>query len=264
MYYLQSRYYDAAVGRFINGDDAAFATVLSGCVLENNLFCYACNDSVLNFDPTGHSAAETVAISKAVFSQMVGTAIASKSLMASIKAFVTMAWNIFISIVLLIAVVVAIVYICKTISTIYDRIKDCVNADEKDHIKYNNQLCVYVLASQKGDPHSIFYVGRTQTTLARYNHHQIHKKEKMPFYMFVVYTCDSLLQSRVVEQCVLACCLTGHFTSIIFGEAPSNKINGISRKKAQSVISALGKEKEKTRSLLGCTPESDLLLLMGY
>ena len=82
--------------------------------------------------------------------------------------------------------------------------------------------------------------------------------------MFIVYTCSSLAQSRVVEQCVLAGCLTGKFTNIIFGQAPSNKINGISKKNAKSAVSKLGKEKQDTLSLLGCTADSDWLLMMGY
>ena len=68
----------------------------------------------------------------------------------------------------------------------------------------------------------------------------------MPFFMFVVYACNSLIQSRVVEQCVLTCCLTEKFTSIIFGKAPSNRINGVSRKSAASAISALEKNANAT------------------
>lgn len=68
--------------------------------------------------------------------------------------------------------------------------------------------------------------------------------------MYVIYTCTSITQSRVIEQCVLAGCLTGHFTSILFGSKPSNQIRGSSAKNAKKVIKKLGKETKNTISLL--------------
>jgi len=46
-YYLQSRYYDPFVGRFLNADDAAYLGI-SGTVLGWNMFAY-CENSVLNY-----------------------------------------------------------------------------------------------------------------------------------------------------------------------------------------------------------------------
>ncbi len=51
-YYLQSRYYDPVVGRFINADDAAYLGV-SGTVLGRNLFSYCENTVVKNKDSNG-------------------------------------------------------------------------------------------------------------------------------------------------------------------------------------------------------------------
>ena len=52
MYYLQSRYYDAVVGRFVNVD---MADVLQNNwrILENNLFVYCENDPINEIDYTG-------------------------------------------------------------------------------------------------------------------------------------------------------------------------------------------------------------------
>jgi len=50
LYYLQSRYYDPAIGRFINAD--TFATTGQG-LLGNNMFAYCGNNSVNNIDPLG-------------------------------------------------------------------------------------------------------------------------------------------------------------------------------------------------------------------
>jgi len=53
LYYLQSRYYDPEVGRFINGDDIAFLGA-DGTMLSNNLFAYCKNNPVLGTDDSGN------------------------------------------------------------------------------------------------------------------------------------------------------------------------------------------------------------------
>ena len=45
LYYLQSRYYDASVGRFVNGDDISIIYLLEFC--DTNVFAY-CNNNVIN------------------------------------------------------------------------------------------------------------------------------------------------------------------------------------------------------------------------
>ena len=52
LYYLQSRYYDPAVGRFINADNAIAG--VGGDVHGYNLFSYCKNDPVNMSDHTGH------------------------------------------------------------------------------------------------------------------------------------------------------------------------------------------------------------------
>ena len=51
LYYLQSRYYDPEVGRFINAD--AFASTDISGVLSTNMFAYCENNPVMRTDPTG-------------------------------------------------------------------------------------------------------------------------------------------------------------------------------------------------------------------
>lgn len=55
MYYLQSRYYDPEVGRFINCDDTEILKLTQGTLNGANLFAYCNNDPVLNSDPSGRS-----------------------------------------------------------------------------------------------------------------------------------------------------------------------------------------------------------------
>ena len=59
MYYLQSRYYDPVVCRFINAD-----SILYHSMLGYNLFAYCENNPVMYVDPTGESAeiAQNIAI----------------------------------------------------------------------------------------------------------------------------------------------------------------------------------------------------------
>ncbi len=49
-YYLQSRYYDPEIGRFINGD--GYASTGQG-IIGTNMFAYCGNDPINHYDPTG-------------------------------------------------------------------------------------------------------------------------------------------------------------------------------------------------------------------
>lgn len=52
-YYLQSRYYDASICRFINADIPEIAQLSKGIPAGTNLFTYCNNDPVNNSDPNG-------------------------------------------------------------------------------------------------------------------------------------------------------------------------------------------------------------------
>lgn len=53
LYYLQSRYYDSSIGRFISPDDVG--NINSGRVMGYNLYVYCGNNPIMYIDPTGKS-----------------------------------------------------------------------------------------------------------------------------------------------------------------------------------------------------------------
>ncbi len=57
LYYLQSRYYSAEIGRFINTDDTQIAIATQGEILGANLFAYCNNNPINKVDYTGYSEA---------------------------------------------------------------------------------------------------------------------------------------------------------------------------------------------------------------
>lgn len=58
-YYLQSRYYDPKIGRFINIDNVALLATAEALV-EFNLFAYCINNPIAKSDPTGYTPANVI------------------------------------------------------------------------------------------------------------------------------------------------------------------------------------------------------------
>ena len=64
MYYLQSRYYDAEVGRFVNADEPLILLSEPNSLINYNLFAYCLNSPVTNIDPFGFA---TISLKKDLF-----------------------------------------------------------------------------------------------------------------------------------------------------------------------------------------------------
>ena len=59
LYYLQSRYYDPQVGRFVNADEAEYVSY-NKTVLLTNLFAYCLNNPINNIDSNGEFVARLI------------------------------------------------------------------------------------------------------------------------------------------------------------------------------------------------------------
>ena len=66
LYYLNSRYYDPEVGRFISPDIISILDETKGQINGLNLYCYCRNNPIMYADPTGHFAISTFLISLAI------------------------------------------------------------------------------------------------------------------------------------------------------------------------------------------------------
>ena len=69
LYYLQSRYYDPGVGRFINADSQLNQ---KDGILGYNMFAYCHNNPIMYSDPTGHSITLACIIIGAVIGAIAG------------------------------------------------------------------------------------------------------------------------------------------------------------------------------------------------
>ncbi len=88
LYYLQSRYYDSNIGRFINADD-------SSMLLNNvcNLFAYCENNPIKHTDPSGKFFAEAVLIAGIVAVFAIAVCFAAIVNTSSWKSFCTTVGN---------------------------------------------------------------------------------------------------------------------------------------------------------------------------
>ena len=69
-YYLQSRYYDPSICRFINSDVPEIAKISKGITAGSNSFAYCNNNPIYNSDPSGTIV--SYAIRQAVFGALLG------------------------------------------------------------------------------------------------------------------------------------------------------------------------------------------------
>lgn len=139
LYYLQSRYYDSYMGRFLNADDPLLTDTALGDTLSTNMYTYCVNNPISNADPTGYINYNTVFSVSGIVS-----AVLSAIEMISIAAFKNTPWGRLVSAFIIAASV------ASTVASYASALKSARNyygknsANYKNLIKYNS----IILAAQ--------------------------------------------------------------------------------------------------------------------
>lgn len=225
-YYLNSRYYDPLVKRFITMDDISYLGA-SGTVLSYNLFSYCENNPVNNVDKFGSFAVGI--LSSSLIYQLSGTLsglIASTaSTIASIKSAIATAWLPILALALVAVAIIGIVYAVNLVKNLIidaNRAKSFVNSKVKSggiSEKQLNNYTVYVIV-KKGTT-DVHYVGMTKNFSSRKNAHNKGKFPKRKFDMIPIVTGLSRADARALEQALITA-----FTL----QALENMINSIAMK----------------------------------
>ena len=222
LYYLQSRYYDPEIGRFVNGD-AALGQV--GNVQSTNMFAYCFNDPVNMFDPIGgwpswsqvFAEIAIAAAAVAVVAAVVATcgaaapalAVAGGGIAGGISAGAAAA----AASVATGAMVVAGASAAAAVTSA------AVEKAVEKTTKRNNS--VYVL---KDDTGTVQYVGRTNNVNRRRLAHSVNPA-RAGLEMAVIAFGLSLPESRALEQAGMA-----YYHTINTANKMNNQINSVSPK----------------------------------
>ena len=232
-YYLQSRYYDPTVGRFLNADDTNYLGI-SGSIIEWNLFSYCYNDPINYTDRFGYSSLVGELQLPPDFLNILGAAL--NGIMASvlgsissIKAAIASSWFVPLCIVATLIAVAGISYVIYKTVKMYAMAMETlrivnqtvrVNGINEDKLSGYSVYLIY-----KNSDKTIYYVGMTKNFANRKYKHQKSSGCRYPistYTMIAVKTNLSRAEARVLEQTLLTA-----FTL----EALNNVINSISPKK---------------------------------
>ena len=257
MYYLQSRYYDPAVGRFVNADESTYVSI-DETAISCNIFTYCKNAPSSAVDSSGFN---TAAIAQGSFEWaymlaaiVPAVAAAKAAIVAAIKTTIAFLWNVFVVVGLVLAVIILIAAVCDAASKVLALVEAAVITNKYRGAK---GYVVYVLTRKPSKPDTIFYVGRTKNFSKRM---ATHRRTKGLCYGYVVVVCRDFLTSRAVEQAVLSACIICQVFAIDKGSISngSNRMRGIAKDSVKNFKNNLS----DLSSLMTCTAESDLLSLM--
>ena len=226
-YYLQTRYYNASVGRFINEDESVYIGI-SASILGYNIFTYCDNDTPNLSDPTGHYAGALV-LSKPILaslgSALPGIMTGISASLASVKAAIATSWFIPVCIAAAAIAIVGIVYVVNRVVALMASATQTVSAVKSkarskgiDPNKLRNYT-VYVIV--KNGTIDVVYVGITK----RYSSRKSQHKKRFPtskFTMMPIATGLTKNEARAMEQTII----TAYTLDTLV-----NMINSISPKK---------------------------------
>lgn len=235
-YYLESRYYDTTVGRFLNTDSVLDLRTLQG----NNTFAYCINNPTNFLDKSGNYASALTlspSIIAALSGALSGIMAGIVSSVSAIKAAIATSWFIPLCVAAAAIAIVAIVYTVNQFISLYNKAIQTINAVklkiQAGGLNPQNlrQHSVYVIY-KKTNKH-VVYVGRTCNFKARQNRHQgTHGRyPKTQYTMIPVATGLTLTQARALEQTLIAA-----FTLKVL----DNMINSVSPSKWGQFVEAAG------------------------
>lgn len=235
-YYLQSRYYNPQVGRFINADNFLILGI-SRTSISNNLFAYCENNSVNKIDPDGLLAASLVLQPSLIQQLSVALAMIMRGISVSINSIriaIATSWSTILAISAVTVAIVGIVKVVNRVRTLYyaaQRTITAVKANlKKNGVTYKVGTHTVYVIYPNGSNYDVCYVGRTNNYPRRQKEHQHYKKKgesksRFPieeFTMVAVATGLTLAQSRALEQTLI----TAYSTVTL-----KNLMNSISPKK---------------------------------
>lgn len=211
-YYLQSRYYDSYVGRFLNADDSSYLGA-NEIVTGYNLFSYCINNPINYNDDDGHVARQLSLdyyLIKQLSVAMAGIISSIRTSMANIKIAIASSW---VTAVCIAATAVAIVGIISVVNRAKkmmadaektkSSVKSIVKAGGLDTRRLSGHT-VYVIARVKTT--DVVYAGRIKNFVNRRYAHQGRKGCKFPYKdydMVAVATGLSLAEARALEQTII-------------------------------------------------------------
>ena len=205
LYYLQSRYYNPELGRFINADEY----IDSRCSTGYNLFSYCWNNPVNLTDYTGQYVATLVLSSSLTYSlsnALAGMMTGITASIAGIKAAIASSWLIPVCVAataIAVVGIVAVVNRVKSLSYSATRVISAVQTKIKAKGVNPNSLksyTVYVIA-RKGTT-DVVYVGMTKNYSSRKTAHS-RRFPSSKYTMMPIATGLSYAQARALEQTLI-------------------------------------------------------------
>lgn len=224
-YYLQSRYYDPEIGRFLNVDSIINALDL----ISINACTYCENNPINHIDSNGLYAISitfSAYIISLLSSALAGLVASITTAIASIKAAIGSSWIIPICIAAAAVAIGAIIYAVNKVRSleIYaQQVRAAVyTAVAKGGVNPNNlsNNTVYVIASN--DNKKVWYVGRTTNYPARRSAHIRSGKLCSGRKMLPVATGLSLNAARALEQTLIMAFSLDALLNIINSISPAN------------------------------------------
>ena len=248
-YYLNSRYYDPAVGRFINADGEI--SDIGGDVRGNNLYSYCINNPVMLSDPSGSWSLSAVLTGIAVAAIVVAAAallIVSAGALAPAYAMVSGGILSGISASAVAAATVVAQVALFTVAVALTAASVAIVVESSSAQRPYNDQSVYVM--KNSDTGVVEYVGRTNDPNRRQLEHQNDPSKANLDKMEVKFTGLTVPQARVAEQVLISAYTLDNLR---------NARREIAGRKVTNFTDCLG----STIKLFGSIAEDEMLNLMG-